>query len=73
MIRRDFIKSSAVVGLGLILGLPRLVPAADVSSPISTNANTHPTMRYPHGGCTESGIVAFDKGPYGRDPFKFQL
>ncbi|MCD6163332.1 MAG: twin-arginine translocation signal domain-containing protein [candidate division Zixibacteria bacterium] len=69
MKRRDFIKTTALVGAGLAVGLPGSI-YGQPASPMITTAAGQPQFIYPRGGCTDAGIALFDKGPYGKDPFR---
>ena len=72
MKRREFIGTAALFGAGLMIGLPQAVFADDKQSArVNVNRNLRPQFRFPRGGCTESGMALFEKGPYGSDPFRF--
>ena len=66
MRRRDFIKATVVVGAGLAIGITGEVFAAKADQQFTP---LKPRFAFPNGGCTEAGLVMFDKGPSGADPF----
>ena len=72
MKRRDFIKAAAMVSAGLAIGIPGLDFAGRPAKPgtVTRNALSY-NFRYPRGGCTETGRVIFDKGPFGKEPFGY--
>ena len=57
---------------GLAIGFPGLDfnRKTDRSSSRKFNVNNY-NFCYPKGGCTESGLVIFDKGPFGKEPFGY--
>jgi hypothetical protein len=73
LIRREFIRSSALLGLGLAIGLPGIAlggPKQESAAAISSGKKSR-GFTYPRGGCTEAGHALFDRGPCGGDPFGF--
>ena len=71
MRRREFIKSTAIAGAGLTLGLPNMLLDAWPGPELKYSHSVPLGIRYPHGGCTESSVASFDRGPFGKDPFGF--
>lgn len=69
MKRRDFIKTTAFVGAGLAVGLSGDVYSQPAAAMTALTA-VQPQFIYPRGGCTDAGIAFFDKGPFGKDPFR---
>jgi len=75
LIRRDFIKSSALLGASLALGLTGIAygkPKQDSAAATSPGEKSRGFI-YPRGGCTEAGSALFDRGPCGSDPFGFHF
>ncbi|RKX19595.1 MAG: hypothetical protein DRP26_03190 [Candidatus Zixiibacteriota bacterium] len=70
MKRREFIGACTIVGLGLAIGLPGEIysqtPNVSVTSP---SLGTLTMFASPRGGCTESGLTLYDKGPLRDDCF----
>lgn len=70
MKRREFVTTLAFVGLGLAV-----VPPDEVIGWTRTGISKMPPngcmphYAGPRGGCTEAGIVLFDKGPFGKNCF----
>ena len=54
----------AVGASGVILNEPSTALAKAPAVPVNSR------FLFPVGGCTEAGITLFDKGPYGKDPFR---
>jgi len=72
MKRREFMIATSLAAAGLAIGLSEKVKADNKHLSIVEGKTRyiHP-IRYPQGGCTESSIVSFDHGPFGRDPYGF--
>jgi nitrous oxide reductase len=68
--RRKFIQAAALSGLALAVGLngdvfgSQIDKASHRKSGLSSNR-----FKGPAGGCTETNITMFSRGPRGRDPF----
>jgi hypothetical protein len=61
-----------MVSAGMAIGFPGLDfnRKTDRSSRRKLGVNNY-NFRYPRGGCTEAGLVIFDKGPFGKEPFSY--
>ncbi|MCP4583518.1 MAG: twin-arginine translocation signal domain-containing protein [candidate division Zixibacteria bacterium] len=70
MKRRDFIKATGLIGVGLAVGLSGAEAGQIASKSINVSrGGVNPGFVYPRGGCTESSLALFDRGPRGKDPF----
>jgi hypothetical protein len=68
--RRNFLKASALFGLGMVMGLPDLSVSQESKASLSApKRSTMTRFCTPRGGCTEANFALFDKGPCGRGPF----
>ena len=56
----------------MALGLPdMLIDCLPLAAKPLAGKSVMIGIKYPHGGCTESSIASFDRGPFGGDPFGF--
>lgn len=71
MRRREFIIATSLTVTGLTIGLAAdNVSASEELVPAKVSAKpARFTINFPQGGCTESSVVSFDRGPFGKDPF----
>jgi hypothetical protein len=61
-----------MVGAGLAIGFPGLdFGDHPAKSQIAGRNTLSYNFRYPRGGCTETGHVIFDRGPFGKEPFGY--